>query len=89
MKKLIESKITAWVALLLVVTLIVISFLMHTPWWGFIAIFFAFLAIFCHLASLYIKKMSRHAASTLELIALNCGIAAVVAVVVEWIVWHA
>lgn len=83
---LIESKLTAWVAFVLVVVLIILSFLAHTPWWGFIAIFFAFIAIFAHLAALYLRKMSVAASRKLETCAFICGLLAVVGMIVIYIV---
>lgn len=85
MTKLKESKLTAWIGLLLVVVLIVLSFLLHTPWWGFIAIFFCFLGIFSHLAALYLKKMSAAASGKLETVALVCIIIAVIGFIAEYI----
>lgn len=84
--KLIESKITAWCAMLLVVALVVIAVMAHTPWWGFIAIFFAFLAVFSHLASLYLKKMSPRAAGKLENCAFVLCILAVVGLIAVYII---
>lgn len=87
MTKLIESKLTAWFAMLLVLAMIVLSFLLHTPWWGFIAIFFCFLAVFSHLASIYLKKMSRTAARKLETTALVCIIIAVIGFITEYVIF--
>lgn len=86
--KLIESKLVAWVALLLVMALIVMAMLLGTPWWGFIAIFFCFLSVFAHLASLYLRKMSKPASSKLELCALVLIILSVIGFVVEYIVYN-
>lgn len=88
MSKLVESKITAWIAILLSVALIVLSFLLHTPWWGFIAIFFCFIATFAHLASLYLKSMSVPAARKLETAALVCIILAVIGFIAEYLVFN-
>lgn len=86
--KLIESKIVAWVALALVMALIVMAMLLGTPWWGFIAIFFCFLGTFAHLASLYLRKMSRAASSKLELCALILIILSIIGFIVEYIVYN-
>lgn len=88
MVKLIESKVTAWVAMVLVVVLIVISFLLGTPWWGFIAEFFCFLGVFSHLASLYLRRMSPAAGQKLETCALVCIILAVIGFIVEYIIYN-
>lgn len=84
--RLLESKILAWVALVLVIALVVMSMLLHTPWWGFIAIFFAFLSIFAHLASLYLRKMSKAASNRLESIAIWLMILAVIGFVAVYII---
>lgn len=88
MAKLVESKITAWVALVLVVALIVISFLLGTPWWGFIAVFFCFLAVFSHLAALYLRRMSAAASRKLETCALVCIIIAVLGFIAEYVIYN-
>lgn len=80
-----QSKPTAWVAMALVVVSIVLCFLLHTPWWGFISIFFCFLGVFAHLASLYLKKMSAIASAKLETCAFVCIILAVIGFIVEYI----
>lgn len=88
MVKLIESKVTAWVAMALVVALIVLSFLLGTPWWGFIAEFFCFIAVFSHLASLYLRRMSPAAGRKLDTCALVCIIIAVIGFIAEYIVFN-
>lgn len=87
MRSLLESKVTAWVAMALAVVLIVFCFLLHTPWWGFIAIFFCFLGIFSHLASLYLRKMSPAAGRKLETAALVFIILSVIGLIVEYAVF--
>lgn len=84
--KLIESKITAWIAMILVVILIVLSFIAHLPWWAFIAIFFCFIGVFSHLAALYLKRMSLRASGKLETIAAICIALAVLGVIAEHVV---
>lgn len=86
--KLIESKLTAWCAMLLVVTMVVLAFLSGTPWWGFIAIFFCFIAVFSHLASLYLRKISPAAGRKLETAALVCIILAIIGFVAEYIIYN-
>lgn len=81
-----QSKTLAWCAMILVVALIVILFVMHTPWWGFIAIFFAFLGVFSHLASIYIRRMNAASSNMLETIAFVCILLAVAGIIVEYIV---
>lgn len=85
-KSVMKSKGMAWAAMILVVALVVILCVMHTPWWGFIAVFFAFIGVFSHLASLYVAKMSRPAANTLENVAFVCILLGVVGILIEYIV---
>ena len=86
--KLLESKLTAWVAMALVVAMVVLTFLLHTPWYGFIAVFFCFVAVFAHLSALYLKKMSVTASRKLDVCALMCLLFAVAAFLAEYIIFH-
>ena len=86
--KILESKITAWLAMVLVVVLIVMAFVMHTPWWGFIAIFFLFLAVFSHIASLYLRKINRIIGRKLDNCALVCIILAVIGFITEYFLFN-
>lgn len=88
MTKLIESKVTAWVAMVLVVAMVVISVLLHTPWYGLIAEFFCFLGVFSHLASLYLRRMSAAAGRKLETSAMVCMVLAVIGFVAEYFIFH-
>lgn len=87
--KLLESKLLAYCSLLIVVTMIVVAMLLHTPWWGFIAIFFLFLALFSHLAALYIKKISIYSSQLLDKIAFWLLILSVVGLVAVYIISNA
>ena len=94
MKKLLESKLTAWSAMLLVVVMVFLTFLLGTieldctPWWGFIAEFFCFMAVFCHLASLYLRRMNVWSARRLDTCAFVCLIVAVIGFVAEYVVFN-
>ncbi|MDE6392921.1 MAG: hypothetical protein K2L59_06620 [Muribaculaceae bacterium] len=88
MKKLLESKLTAWAAMLLVVVMVFLTFLLGTPWWGFIAEFFCFMAVFSHLVSLYLRRMNVWAARRLDTCAFVCLIVAVVGFVAEYVVFN-
>lgn len=88
MAKLIESKIIAWCAMILVVALIVFSFLLHTPWWGFCAIFFLFLGVFSHMVSLYLSKINNLIGRKLETCAFVCLILAIIGFIVEYILFN-
>ena len=88
MKKLLESKLTAWSAMLLVVVMVFLTYLLGTPWWGFIAEFFCFMAVFCHLASLYLRRMNVWSARRLDTCAFVCLIVAVIGFVAEYVVFN-
>lgn len=86
--KFIESKIMAWVAMILVAVVVVLSVVLRTPWYGLIDEFFCFLGVFAHLASLYLKRMSVQASRKLDVCALVCIVLAVVAFIIEYIVYQ-
>ena len=88
MAKILESKITSWCAMILCVALIVLAFVAHTPWWGFIAIFFLFVSIFMHIMSLYLGKISANMGRKLDLCALVLIILSVIGFIVEYIVFN-
>ena len=83
-----RSKITAWAAILLTVALIVICFILNFPWWGFIGLFFLFLACFTHLVSLYLGKINAMVGNKLERCSFVCIILAIVAFIVEYIFFN-
>lgn len=85
MGKLLNSKPAAWGALILIVIWLIFALKTDEPWWGYLGIFFAFMMIFCHIASLYIERISKDASSKLDLIALICGVIFVVAEIVIYI----
>ena len=73
--KLIESKIAAWVALVMVVVLTCVTFPMFREyWWSFSVEFFAFMMVFSQLASLYLGRISPVAGKQLRMCALVFGI---------------
>lgn len=88
MSKLLKSRITSWCAMILTVALIVLAFVAHSPWWGFIAIFFLFIAVFMHLMSLYLGKISAAIGRKLDFCALICIILAVIGFIVEYIFFN-
>lgn len=88
MKKILKSKAMAWIVMLLVVVVIGITFRFRTHWWAFIDIFMAFMMCFCHLASLYLQKMSRIASAKMENAAFIFGLLTVISFLVEFFVLH-
>lgn len=88
MNKLLESKIAGWVALVLVIALIVITFSMRSVWWSFFDLFFIFMMVFAHLAALYLRKFSPAASATLDRVALVCGCLTILAIIGEYIAFQ-
>lgn len=88
MQRILKSKLTAWCAMILTIALIVLAFIAHTPWWGFIAIFFLFLSVFMHIMSLYLGKISFPIGKKLDICALICIVLAVIGFIVEYIFFN-
>lgn len=86
--KLIESKIVAWAAMILIAVVVVLSVALRTPWYGLADEFFCFMGVFAHLASLYLKRMSAQASRKLDACALVCIALSLVAFLVEYIVYQ-
>lgn len=81
MNKILESKILTLLALLIVVAVVVLTFVLKMPVLSLIPCFFAFMMVFCHLASLLIKKMNPVASRTIDKCALVSGIFTVIAII--------
>lgn len=88
MAKLLESKFTAWTAMVLTLALIVLSFCLHTPWWGFIALFFLFIAVFMHIMSLYLRKISAAIGKKMDNCSFVCLILSLLAFITEYILYN-
>ncbi len=86
MNKIINSKLAAWCALVLIVLVIILTFRVREEWWQFIDIFFAFMMIFTHLFSLYLKRLIGRAAATLDRCALIFGICFLISFIIEFII---
>jgi len=86
MGSILNMKSISWVALVLIVAWLVLQLNTPEPWWSYIAIFLAFMTVFCHLSSLYIKKVSNAASRKLDFIALIVGVMFIVSAVVLLIV---
>lgn len=82
-----QSKATAWTAMILMVVVIIVAICTRvvSSIWEYSVIFLAFMAIFCHLASLILAKMSLAAARKLETSAFVFGLLAIVALIVVFI----
>ena len=82
-----ESKAMGWGAMVLMIVVIIIAICTRvvSDIWEYSTIFFAFMAIFCHLMSLLLVKMSVSASKKLDVIAMICSALAVVALIVVFI----
>ncbi|MDE7160625.1 MAG: hypothetical protein K2O24_07270 [Muribaculaceae bacterium] len=83
-KNLRRSKITSWLALVIAVVIIIMTFSMRAVWWQFIDVFFLFMCAFTRLLSVYFGGISPAAARKLNSISLVCCIGFVIAFVVEF-----
>lgn len=82
-----RSKILGWLLLAVVVILIIVTFDVHTPLWGYADEFCAFMMVFSHLMSIYLMKMSRAASRKLDIIALVFGALMVIALICEYFIF--
>ena len=78
----------AWVALAVVVIVIILTFEYRQAWWSFFDLFFAFMMVFCQLAGLYIKRFNPFAGKRLQMIAFIFMVLAVLAFIVEFILYQ-
>lgn len=89
MSKILQSKAAAWGALLLVVVLLILTFSMRkVAWWMFADIFFFFMAVFSHMMALTIARLNSVASRKLDVVAMWMLILAVVAFIVEFIIFQ-
>ena len=88
MKNPLQSTLVAWIALAIVVLVIITTFQYRHAWWNFIDLFFAFMMVFCQLASLYIGRFNPYAGKTLRSIAGVCLILMVLAFIGEYIAYQ-
>ena len=84
MNRLMKSKGAAWGGMLVMVVMTIAC--MVTPgvkedWWELADVFFAFMMVFCHLASLYLEKLNQNASKRLDQLSMIFGIIAILAFV--------
>lgn len=88
MSKILHSKLVAWIGFVIVVVATCVTFKTLKPyWWAFAADFFAFMTVFCHLASIYLCRISQTAGDKLQRCAAVFGVVAVVSIIAECIVF--
>lgn len=82
-----QSTAVAWGAMLLMVTVIIVAVCTRvvSSIWEYTPLFFAFMAIFSHLASLMLSRMSSSASRKLDIAALVFGVLAAIALIVVFI----
>lgn len=83
-----KSKLFAWLAFVLVVVIIGLTFRLRPVWWAFSDIFFAFMMVFCHLMAVYIARLNSYASRKLDVCALVFGILTAVALIVEFVLFQ-
>ena len=67
-----DSKTAGWAGMVLVLFALVVAlaFKQIIYWWGYIDLFCMFMAAFCHLTALYLRRMSVKAGEKLDDIAM-------------------
>lgn len=88
MKRIIKSKLAAFLALALIIAVIVLTFKLRQEWWCFIDIFFLFIASFLHIMALSMGKMGQIISSKLDKIAFYAFVLGIVAFIIEAIVFY-
>ncbi len=90
MKSLLKNKILTWVALILAIAYLIISFSwkMAFGWWAFCDGFFIFMAIFAHLCALYLEGMNPYASRKLDLFAFVAFLLFIISFIIEWVVFE-
>ena len=82
-----QSRATAWLSIGVMVLVIVIAIITRvvSSVWEYSVLFFAFMAIFCHLMSLLLVKMSAAASKKLDVAAMIFGFLAIIDLIVVFI----
>lgn len=88
MGNILQSKIVAWFAMIIVVMAIIFTFSLRPVWWAFFDEFFAFMMVFCQLVAVYTYPKMPYVAKKLQVIAGWCLILAVLSFIVEYIFWQ-
>ncbi len=60
-----KSKIAALITLVILIAIVITIAILHAPWWLFIGLFFAYMAVFSNLVALYIAPRNPYAGRTL------------------------
>ncbi|MBD5295902.1 MAG: hypothetical protein HDS25_06240 [Bacteroides sp.] len=87
MTRFFRSKLFAWLAFALVIIMLVATFSVRTVWWGFIDIFFAFMAAFINLMAVILKKINPVVSRMLDKWTFIFCILFLLAFIGEWIAY--
>lgn len=84
-----QSKQAAWLAFVLVLVYMVVTFKfrMEIGWWMYIDIFFIFMAAFMNLLICYLRKINPFVARKLNTFAFLFGLLFLVALIAEWAIF--
>lgn len=84
MKNVLKSELFAWMALVVVIAVLCVTFSMRTVWWAYIDIFCAFMMVFIHLMAVYLGKKLPGVGNQLDTVAFIFGALMIVSFAVEW-----
>lgn len=87
MRNLLYSRMAAWIAMIVIVCIIILTFSIRPYWWTFIDEFFAFMAVFCQLIATYTYKINTYAAKKLQVFAAVFGVLMILSLIGEYIVY--
>ncbi len=90
MKNLLKNKLLSWVALILAIIYLVVTFSWKASlgWWAFCDGFFVFMAIFVHLCALYLSGLNPYASKKLDLFAFVSFILFILSFIIEWVIFE-
>lgn len=83
-----QSQAAAWGAMIIMMVVIIVAVCTRvvSTVWEYGTLFFAFMAVFCHLAAILLYRMSASASKKLDISALVFGILAVLALIAVFII---
>ena len=85
---LVNSRIAAWIALIVIIAIIIVTFRMRPVWWMFFDEFFAFMMIFCQIVALYLGKFNLIVKRKLKVCAAVFGILAIISLISEFVIYQ-
>lgn len=85
MTKILNSKLFATLALILIIVIICVTFTLRTVWWCYFDIFFFFMAAFCQLLAVTLGVKIPPVGGKLSVIAIVCALLGVLSLIGECI----